>query len=173
MQFTDELQGRSVFFFLFHRSLLLCLSFNRTSFLFSLQFFNCDFLQMAQCKCCEESYGRQSTLYNIDKALASEKIFVLRDGGGKIATLFTYKGNNFRELCFHSYVSFLVCGEREALLICFTNLGASNSTKLNQILYKMYRTVIFSFILTSVVMALPANCVFTSFYTRGISQSQF
>jgi len=128
---------------------------------------------MAQCKCCEEGYGRQSTLYNIDKALVNEKIFVLRDGGGKIATPFTYKGNNFRELCFHSYVSFHVCVEREALLICFTNLGGSNSTKLNQILYKMYRTVIFTFILTSVVMALPANCVFTSSYTRGISQSQF
>ena len=59
---------------------------------------------MAQRKCCEESYGRQSTLYNIDKALEKEKIFVLRDGGGKIATPFTYKGNNsrtmFPQLCF-------------------------------------------------------------------------
>jgi len=140
-------RGEECVFFSFHRSLLLCLSFNRTSFLCSLQFFICDFLQMAQCKYCEESYGRQSTLYNIDKALVNEKIFVLRDGGGKIATPFTYKGNNFRELCFHSYVSFHVCVEREALLICFTNLGGSNSTKLNQILYKMY--------------------------TRGISQAQF
>lgn len=117
---------------------------------------------MAQCKCGEESYGRQSTLYNIDNDELN--IFLPRRGGENIVTTFTLQENNFPELFFLRNVLVQVsvdlisirfsenepaliprkrtktglyraaeiysnvCGDKEALPICFPNLTPLNST---------------------------------------------
>lgn len=61
---------------------------------------------MAQCKCGEESYGRQSMFYNIDNWGHDElKIFLPRHGGDNIVTPVTYQENNFPELFFLRNVS--------------------------------------------------------------------
>ena len=64
---------------------------------------------MAQCKCGEESYGRQSMLYNIDNWGHDElKIFLPRHGGENFVTPVTYQENNFPELFFLRNVSIQV-----------------------------------------------------------------